>query len=192
MNQNKEMYLVKKLHKILMSLYLLTAINAHASLVGISAGYYAVDATNSNGTTSLSNIGSYRVFMMHDFENHFALNVGYNMIFEQYITGDSAFGFDIGFNYFHFGMGNTIHSKIGNVVIKSIQEWSPYLGISFNQRQYQSVRTAYSGIGFSLGTLKNLSKSISLSMDFRYVPLSGAVESTASEMTVMGGIAYEY
>lgn len=183
---------MKKLHKILLSLLLANTYNAHASLVGMSAGYYSIDAKNSNGTTNLSNIGAYRVFLMHEIESRFALNAGYNMIFEKYITGDSAFGFDIGFNYFHFGMSNTVNSKIGNVVIKSIQEWSPYIGVSFNQRQYQSIRTSYSGIGINVGTLKNLSPKINLLLDFRYVPLSGPVESTASEMTLVGGIAYEY
>lgn len=181
-----------KLHKLLIFFLSTASLSASASLIGMSAGYYSIEANNSNGTTSLSNIGSYRVFLLHEIENRIALNVGYNMIFEQYITGDSSFGFDVGFTYFHFGMSNSVNSKIENVVIKSIQEWSPYIGLNFNQRQYQSIRTAYSGIGISLGTLKNLSKNIYLSLDSRYVPLSGPLESKASEITFMAGIAYEY
>lgn len=120
------------------------------------------------------------------------MNVGYNILFESIITGDSSFGFDLGANYFHWGSGNIGNSKIGNIDIKIFQDWSPYVGFNFNQRQYQSIRSSYSGFGLTVGSLKNLLGKMNLIIEARYVSLSGATSSTATELSLQSGVSYSY
>ena len=184
------MKMIKILLKFL-SVFLI-AFTSEASYVGITGGYYSLSATTTSGSTSLSNLGAYRLSISHEIHRKVSLNVGYNILFESIITGDSSFGFDLGANYFHWGSGNVGNSKIGNIDIKIFQDWSPYVGFNFNQRQYQSIRSSYSGIGLTVGSLKNLLGKMNLIIEARYVSLSGATSSTATELSLQSGISYSY
>ena len=121
-----------------------------------------------------------------------ALNVGYNVIFEKIVTGDSSFGFDLGIQYFHFGISSLSQTKIGNVNMKVIQDWSPYVGLGFNQRQYQSIRSSYSGFGLTVGTFKKFLSKLKMVFELRYVALSGATTASATEISLQSGLSYDY
>ena len=183
---------MKVLLRYLFILLVFVVTNAHCSVIGVTGGYYSLNAKSDSSSTSVSNLGAYRVFFIHEMKSTLSINIGYNILFEKIVTGDSSFGFDLGLNYFHFGSSNTKNSKIGNVDIKVVQDWSPYVGLNFNQRQYQSIRSAYSGFGVIIGGMKNLINKMNLILEVRYVILSGATTASATELTLQTGIGLEY
>ncbi|MBT7608367.1 MAG: hypothetical protein HN576_01335 [Bacteriovoracaceae bacterium] len=183
---------MKMLLRYLFILLAFVVTDANTSVIGATGGYYSLDAKNDSSSNNISNLGAYRIFFIHEIKSTLSINIGYNIIFEKILTGDSSFGFDLGVNYFHFGSSNTKKSKIGNIDIKVIQDWSPYVGFSFNQRQYQSIRSAYSGFGVIIGGMKSLMNKMNLILEGRYVSLTGATSSSATELTFQTGIGYEY
>ena len=165
---------------------------ASAAEIGLTAGYYSITADTGTSESTVANLGAYRFSFSNEITKKVALNVGYNVIFEQIATGDSSFGFDLGIRYFHYGMSSYSSSKIGNINIKVEQDWSPYAGFSFNQRQYQSIRSSYSGFGFTVGTLKKFMSKLKLIFELRYVALAGASTASASELSLQSGINFSY
>ena len=163
-----------------------------SAYIGLTGGYYSISADNNSSSTSISNLGAYRFSFTNEITKKLALNVGYNVIFEKIVTGDSSFGFDLGIQYFHFGISSLSQTKIGNVNIKVIQDWSPYVGLGFNQRQYQSIRSSYSGFGLTVGTFKKFLSKLKMVFELRYVALSGATTASATEISLQSGLSYDY
>lgn len=156
------------------------------------AGYYSIDADVRGNNVSLANAGSYRLMYFHKIKDYFALNLGYTLMMENSLGGDLSYGVDFGGSWFPFSLSSNTNSKFKNFDIKFDQKWSPYVTLSFHQRQYQSVQSSYTGFGLSLGTIKSFTSSYSFIGDLRYVSLSGPVSATASEVTMSLGVAFNY
>lgn len=177
--------------KLLSLLFLLffVSIPAQASKFDMLFGMFSLAATGSSGDTSLSSLGSYRVAYGHSVFDKFDLTLGYTLNMTNTIGGDLAYGLDVGVNYFPFTFSESQNFDRESVAISSEEIWRPYIGLSFNQRQFQSIRNSYAGFGLGLGTEYAFNKSYSLKAEFRYISLSGSSESEATEMNTLFGIS---
>jgi len=187
-----------ELHKIAYGL-LLSAITifpnfSHARKLEFSAGFFSFSAANErNGTSkSISGLGAYRVAYLHPFWNHYELDVGYSLLATKTIGGDLSFGFDIGVNYFFMSTVGDVAAKSERVVLLLQDQWRPFLGVSFNQRNFQSTSAQYAGMGLKVGTEYQLTEDVSVSSTVRYILLGGPDQSEANQIEMLFGAVVEF
>lgn len=181
-----------KLHKCVMFLFLIWGIDASAQKLSLGFGAYSVDATVGSNTTTLSNIGSYQILYHSKIQNKLEFILGYNILIENIVSGDKAFGPFIGFSYFPFGTTTATYSNLSNISILNIKQLNPYIYAGFNQRQYQTVKATYSGFSIGAGSELGWSKEISFYSDLQYSLLTGPNEGEASEIIGNAGIIFHY
>ncbi|WP_372655003.1 hypothetical protein [Halobacteriovorax sp.] len=176
--------------KLLLS-FLLISTNVHAGKFGLTTGYYSLSSKSTTSAASVSSISSYNLFYFHEIRPNIVADISYSILYEKVMGGDSSYGFNIGVNYFPFQTA-TESVTLDNVQIKSSSHFSPFVGLGFHQRQYQSIRSAYSGPGIKVGTIYGLRRSFDLIGEFRYIRLSGPVSTTATESSLNVGIVFNY
>ena len=173
-------------------MFLLFCFSSSAAHIGLSDGFYSVNATVNGNETSISSFGSYRVSLMQEITPYFSLNLGYSLLLENINGGDTSYGFDLGVNYFPISLNSDETTRVGNVDIKIIQKWSPFVGIGFYQRQYQSIQSGYSGFGLNGGAIYAYKKRFDLFGEIRYVMLNGPVSAKATEISPVVGVLVKF
>ena len=124
--------------------------------------------------------------------NKFEVAIGYTVYFTGVISGDSGSGLDLGLNYFPLTSAGPIEDK-GEGAVMAIEElWRPYLGVTFNQRNFQSVQTTYSGYGFVIGLERVLNSTTNLNSTIRMITLNGPKSSTAKETDFLVGLGFKF
>jgi hypothetical protein len=168
--------------------------SSHARKIEFSAGFFSFSATNErNGTSkSISGLGAYRIAYLHSFWDRYELDVGYSLLATQTIGGDLSFGFDLGINYFLLSTAGNITAKSDRAILLLQEQWRPFLGVSFNQRNFQSTSVQYAGMGLKLGTEYQLTEEISLSGILRYIMLGGPNQSEASQIEILSGVMVQF
>lgn len=173
---------------------ILTPSISMARKLEFSAGFFSFSASNErNGTSkSISAPGAYRIAYLHPFWDRYELDLGYSLLASKTIGGDLSFGFDLGVNYFFLtNAGNTTASS--NSVNLLIQDqWRPFAGISFNQRNFQSTSAQYAGVGIKVGTEYQLTENLSLSGTLRYISLGGPNQSKATQIEMLLGVLAQF
>lgn len=162
---------------------------AQASKVDLLFGMFSLNATSPTGDTSVGGLGSYRVAYGHSVYDKFDLALGYTVNMTNTISGELAYGLDVGINYFPFTFSSSQEFKKDSTAISMEEIWRPYVGLNFNQRQFQSIRNSYAGFGLCFGTEYMLSKRYSLKGELRYISLSGSSESEATEINTLFGLS---
>ncbi|MCB0414004.1 MAG: hypothetical protein KDD50_06705 [Bdellovibrionales bacterium] len=185
---------VKWLNAIIFGLICISSTSVFALDVKVDAmaGYFSIDAKTNQASGSVSNIGSYLVSVSLPFAHQFDLNVGYSLIMSKGIGGDLAYGIDAGVNYFPFTPSTSIKAIDDKSFLQVSPLIKPFFGISFHQRQYQSVQTNYAGFGLSVGMERKINAAFDLKLMTRYVSLIGPQSAQASELIFMGGISYGF
>lgn len=150
---------------------------------------FSLTASGGTGDTSVSSLGSYRAAYGHSIFDKFDLTLGYTVNMTNTIGGDLAYGLDVGINYFPFTFSSPQEFEKDGVAINIDELWRPFVGLSFNQRQFQSIKNNYAGFGISMGTEYSFSKRYSLKAEFRYISLAGSSESEATEINTLFGIS---
>lgn len=178
--------------KLLPSILLLKSISSFGGSFGVMTGYYSLSSKKGAKTTNVSALGSYRFFYHHEVRPNFIADLSYTILFEKSLGGDSSYGFDIGGSYFPFQIASSTQSKFDNIKIKIEPKYSPYIGLGYHQRQYQSISSAYSGPGVKVGTIYSYNKSFNIIGEARYISLSGPVSATASEISTNIGVVFKY
>lgn len=162
------------------------------SQISFSAGGYSLSASGGTKPVSISNLGAYRLGFMQELRSGISLSLGYNILYESIITGDSIYGLDLGFSWFFLEPALIEVFKTDNVNLRITREWTPYVGAHFNQRQFQSNKSNYSGMGVHAGCQFPLANNYSWHAESRYNFLSGPSQATATEMTLFGGISSDF
>ena len=184
------MMLLKRI--LILSLFIFNIGSSYGQKISLGAGVYSIDAKVGNSKTNVSNAGAYRIQYHSKIHDQLELLLGYNIIMESIYTGDKAFGPFIGFSYYPFGSKTVSQANISNLSILNIKQFNPYLYVGFNQRQYQSVKAAYSGFAFGSGLEIGWSKEIAFFGDIQYAALDGPNEGEATELVAITGIMYNY
>lgn len=173
---------------------ILTPSVSKARKLEFSTGFFNFSAENSRNSTSkaITGAGAYRVAYLHSFWDRYELDIGYSLLASKVIGGDLSFGFDIGVNYFFMSNAGRITAEGGGITLVMQDQWRPFVGISFNQRNFQSTSAQYAGGGLKVGTEYQLTDDLSLSTTARYLSLGGPNQSVASQIEVLIGALVQF
>lgn len=179
---------------VLLGALLVTPFSAHASKLVLSGGAYSFTAENGSNkvSASLSGLGSYQVAYRQPAFEKFELDFGFSLLATDIVGGDLSFGIDIGANYYFMTGANQIkaESDLGVVVLND--QWRPFFGVSFNQRNFQSTSSQYAGFGVKGGTEYQLNDEFALHGTVRYLLLGGPNKSSATQIDILSGIVVQF
>jgi hypothetical protein len=181
----------QKLLKIIIVTFLIS-INAYANKFDIMAGMYSFNGSANGKSSALSGFGVYEISYLQPFFNHFEANLGYSFTMTNVIGGDYSYGPKLGLNYFPFNFSSNEKILLNNKSIEVQDFYRPYVGIAFNQRQYQSAKTSYAGFGFSVGCEKYINEKFTLKSEVKLNSYTGASNATASEINILAGLVFNY
>lgn len=181
---------------VFLSSLLLVGSLANAMKLNLDVGYYNINAKSPSGAAStdvrLSTPGVYSISGNFPILSQLELGVGYSVFFSQMISGDMGFGPDIYLYYFPMGAGSGYKQSEGSVFYSEIEKLRPFGYISFNQRQFQSVQSSYSGFGFGGGLEYQLDASRALRASLRSMSLVGPSQATFSYFDLLVGLQLQF
>lgn len=159
--------------------------------ISLTGGYFAISAKANNQTSNVSNPSAFRVGYQYPILNHFEMVGGYSVLLADFSGSDLGYGLDFGAHYYPLSFSHEEKVKDPTISVKRYQEYSPFIGLGFYQRQFQSVKNSYAGLGGTVGIEKYYDKRINLKVETRYIQLAGSGDSTASEINFLVGIVYK-
>jgi len=165
-----------------------STIFAAGSKLGFSAGVFNFSSQSPTGTTSLSNLGIYKVLYSKNIIDRFSFVGGYSVIMEDTFGGDVAYGFDFGASYSFYPSSTPMNFE--NTLIEIATHLEPFVSVTFHQRQFQSIKTGYTGFGLGGGFEKPFKKAMWIYVDLRYIILTGTSSTKASEITSTVGLTF--
>ncbi|MFZ9596551.1 MAG: hypothetical protein ACO3A2_10790 [Bdellovibrionia bacterium] len=174
---------------IVMALGLWVPLPAWAFKLDMTAGAFAVDAKTSKANGSLSNFGIYRFQFSYPFTSQIEGGVGYTVIMSNGIGGDLGYGLDLSASYYPLTHGSPSETQLDGSRVDFTETWKPFIGVSFNQRQFQSIQTGYAGFGVSIGVERHYEKSLSFIGSVSYRTLTGSQSATATELSGVLGVS---
>ncbi len=166
--------------------------SAHAGKIELMLGAYSFSAISPSKTGSLTSLGAYRVAFSQPVFSAFEVSLGYTILASQIVAGDVAYGFDLGLAWFPLSHASTTVIQRSEQTLTISENWRPYVGASFVQRQFQVVQTGYAGIGFKAGVEHPLSSSLYLRGEMRYILYSADVDSSAREFDLFMGVVFGF
>ena len=194
MIQPKTRHKVRALTAAVSVLLAVISVPAMAGKLDLTAGAYTFGASNSNNnsTKSISGVGSYQIAFRNGFLNRFEYEIGYSLIATDVIGGDLSFGVDLGINYFPFTPSHDVVAKTAETTAVFQNIWRPFIGVSFDQRNFQSTSSQYAGGGAKIGTEYQLENRLSVKALLRYLSLAGPNKSLATQIDFMAGLTYQF
>lgn len=175
-------------------LSLSSAPSAYADKLVASAGGYSFSAENKSNRTSssISGVGSYQLSYRQSIRQNFELEYGVSLLATQAVSGDLSYGIDVGVNYYPFTSANNILGEFAGAHFYFKDLWRPFLGLSFNQRNFQSSASTFAGFGLKLGTEFLISPQWNLHVTLRYLSLGGPNKATAVQIDALSGIIIQF
>lgn len=161
---------------------------AFAGKYDIMFGAFSLNAKVSTRSTNVSGLGTYEASYLNPLSDHFELNLGYSFTMTNIIGGDYSYGPKLGVNYYPINYASNAEINTKDKVIQISDHYKPYLGLAFNQRQFQSARTSYAGFGMALGCEKYINSDYTIKSEVKMNTYTGAQEATASEMNILIGL----
>lgn len=176
-----------------LSFLLLTTSLAHAESTKLAAdfGYFSLSANANGETASISNPSAFRFSYLRELTPKLELNLSYSIILADFSGSDLGFGPDLGLNYYLLSDGGDHIYRDEKFHVRVSDLWKPYIGVAFSQRNFQSVKNSYAGVGFSAGTEMYYNEKINFRVEARYISLAGTGESEAKEMGLFFGLVYK-
>ena len=150
--------------------------NAFAGKYDLLVGAFSYSAKVADKTTAVSGLGTYEAAYLIPFKENFELNLDY------------SYGPKLGVNYFPLNFSSSEKIELPNKTIEIHDFFKPYVGIAFNQRQFQSAKTSYAGFGPVLGFEKYLNARYTLKSEVKMTSYTGASQATATEMNLLFGL----
>ena len=184
-----KVYQSKLLAKVILaSLFLFAGKASAESELSVGFGYFNLDAKTSSGSTTIANLGYLKFLYSIDISNNVVFWPGYSLYFLGGANSDLGFGLDLELAYYPLSNASRFNSKSGHGQWTSYETIRPFVSFSFDQRSYQSVQSAYAGMGFALGADYQVSRSIFYFGKLAFLSLSGPLDSSISELQIQGGI----
>ena len=182
---------LKLLALVLVLLAALPGSWASDAKVVASYGYFALDANSGGRSSSISNPSAFHVAYLKPKWERWELKIGYSLLMADFSGSDLGYGIDAGMNYYPLSSAMEEKLTTGDVTVTRYEVWMPFVGMSFNQRSFQSVRNSYAGFGVSAGSERYYSEKINLRAELRYTSLGGSNESEATETTLTFGVVFK-
>jgi hypothetical protein len=176
------------------AIVLMTAWSAQtpAAEFHVVTGGFLVKATSTTTNGSLANLGAFHAAYEHQIIPGWELSAGYTILVSGLISGDMAFGVDLGINYYPFSASEPYRFVDNTHSFVSTDLWRPYIGAYFAQRQFQVVQSGYAGAGVAVGVERALADDYSLKVIVRHLFFAGASSTTAAETTVLAGVTFSF
>jgi hypothetical protein len=162
--------------------------NAFAGKYDLMFGMYSYSAKVSNKTTAVSGLGTYEGSYLMPLKDHFEISLGYSFTMTGIIGGDYSYGPKLGVNYYPVNFASNEKIELPNKTIEIHDFYKPYIGVAFNQRQFQSAKTSYAGFGFSLGCEKYINSNYTIKSEVKMNSYTGASEAQATETNILIGL----
>ena len=159
--------------------------------ISLTAGYFGISAKANGETSSISNPSAFRAGYQYPMLDKFELQAGYTILMADFSGSDLGYGLDLGANYFPFTFSHEEKVHDPHFDVRRYEDYSPFIGLGFYQRQFQSVKNSYAGLGGTVGVEKYHNKKINFKAEARYIQLAGSGESTANEINFLVGIVYK-
>jgi hypothetical protein len=156
-----------------------------------SYGYFSINAKTAQTSTTVSNPSAFHLAYLQPKWNNWEFKLGYSVLLADFAGSDMGYGIDAGINYYPLSDAGDEKFTDGKVTVIRYEEWRPFVGFSFNQRSFQSIRSSYAGFGFSTGVEKYLNEKMNIRSELRYVNLVGSSESEATETSLWVGVVFK-
>lgn len=159
--------------------------------ISLTGGYFSISATAGDQSSSISNPSAFHVGYQKIFTDSLEFKIGYSVLMADFSGSDLGYGVDVGFNYYPMSAAADEKYRDENLTVKTYEIWRPFVGFAFNQRNFQSVRNSYAGIGLNAGAEKYHNEKMNWVGELRYTSLGGSNESAATEMQLMFGVVFK-
>jgi hypothetical protein len=161
------------------------------SKVSIAAGFFSINASVGTQSESISSPSAFHVGYKREFGSNFEFKIGYSVLLADFTGSDLGYGVDVGVNYYLLTGASDQSYRDERVTVVSHELWRPFVGFGFNQRNFQSVRNSYAGMGITLGAERYYDDKINWIGEFKYTSMGGSNESEATEMQVLMGLVFK-
>jgi hypothetical protein len=165
---------------------------AIAAKVDLYFGAFDFSAETAATSGSASGAGAYKISYYLPIFDQVEVGLGYTLILADTFSGDSAFGLDVEMAYFPFTPAQDLKIQAEKTTATISHNWKPFVLGGYNARQFQSVSTQYNGFSAGFGFERKLEARYNFKGLFRYASLAGANEGTASEITILGGLTFNF
>jgi len=173
-----------------LSLIFFLAMPAHSAGVDVYAGFFDFSAKTESLSGAKSGLGAYKLSFLFPIGDRFEIGIGYSLLLADTFSGDAAFGIDAEAYWFPLTSSGAVSLSTENTQVMSSEIWRPFLGLSYNVRQFQSVETQYNGFGLGVGVERALRGGYDLKTFLRYVDLQGPNSATATEIIFLVGLSF--
>jgi hypothetical protein len=85
-----------------------------------------------------------------------------------------------------------VRVKRGGVEGVFQSQWKPFVGVAFNQRNFQSTSSQFAGASLKLGSEYRLQEVTNLIGYVRYISLSGPSQSEATLLDICLGVVFSF
>lgn len=182
--------------KIIFSLIVLSMIYHENSFAkgkfDISVGYFSFNAKTQLAQVSKKNIGTYDLDYRYPVNDYLEMGFGYSLLMTNTFGGDMSFGPNIELLTYPLTTPGKVSYYSEKASLEIFEKIRPYAGVSFHQRQFESIQSSYAGFGFIAGTEYWLTSKYGIKAQFRMISLSGPQSSSASQTDVSLGYTSEY
>lgn len=177
------------------SLLLLAMLAPHISVgaekISVTGGFFTINAKAGDQSSSISNPSAFHVGYRKTFTDELEFKIGYSVLMADFSGTDLGYGVDVGVNYYPFSAAADGKYRDERITVNTYELWRPFVGLAFNQRNFQSVRNSYAGLGFSAGTERYHNEKFNWVAELKYTSLGGSNESEATEMQAMVGVVFK-
>jgi len=157
----------------------------------LSYGYFSINSKTADKTSSISSPIATNLAYLYPINEKIQLNFGYTVLFTDFAGSDKAYGVNLGFNYFPILSAKNEVFKNELIDIERFSDWKPYLGLGFYQREFQSIKNSYAGLGLNTGVERYFNKLMSFKAELRTIALTGSNESSATELNAFLGVIFK-
>jgi hypothetical protein len=161
------------------------------SKVSVAAGFFAINAKSGNESSSVSSPSALHVGYQREVGKKMEFKIGYSILMADFTGSDLGYGVDAGLNYYPVSGVSDQTYRDERVLVVSRELWRPYVGVAFNQRNFQSVRNSYAGMGLAFGSERYHDEKINFKGEIKYTSLGGSSESQATEIQALVGIVFK-
>jgi hypothetical protein len=185
--------LLRSLFLVVSTLILPLSASAENVILSAKLGNWSFSTDNVRGRPeSQSGFGAYSFEMGYSFFPKILGVVGANLLLSEGFSGNSGFGFDVGFRYYPITDATQSITKTENVSIEIQEKLRPYLGLFFRQRDFNiALQSGYVGPGLCIGLDYNYAKTWHFGFEARYDTLYGSGDGTATQTNFLIGIGIE-
>lgn len=136
--------------------------NLHADQIDLTFGMYEINAQTSTDEVRISNFGKANLRLNISSSQHLSYTLGYSIYSLGIKNSDLGYGINMGFIYFPFNFSGIKQINRSNIYLKSYDPIRFSVGMTFNQRQFQSIHSNYAGVGCEINIEYQISALVSI------------------------------